>query len=91
MDDATNQLIELIKEHDRLGLTQLNRLETYTKLCLTPGSHIIHSCKQHAAIATHSMSEVNAWRRWMDPDEGEEDIEAIAEERLEKGPQPAAV
>ena len=29
--------------------------------------------------------------RWMDPDEGEEDIEAIAEERLEKGPQPAAV
>ncbi|CAK0779583.1 hypothetical protein CVIRNUC_004810 [Coccomyxa viridis] len=45
MDDATNQLIELIKEHDR----------------------------------------------WMDPDEGEEDIEAIAEERLEKGPQPAAV
>jgi hypothetical protein len=45
MDDATNQLIELIKEHGR----------------------------------------------WMDPDEGEEDIEAIAEERLEKGPQPATV
>ena len=91
MDDATNQLIELIKEHDRLGLTQLYRLETCTELCLTHGSHIMHSCRQHATIATHSMREANVWRRWMDPDEGEEDIEAIAEERLEKGPQPAAV
>ena len=91
MDDATNQLIELIKEHDRFGHTQSYRLETCTKLCLTYGSHIKHGCKQHAAIATHSMSEIDVCHRWMDPDEGEEDIEAIAEERLEKGPQPAAV
>ena len=40
MDDATNQLIELIKEHDRLGLTQLYRLDSCTSLCLTHGSHI---------------------------------------------------
>ena len=37
------------------------------------------------------MMSMGLHSRWMDPDEGEEDIEAIAEERLEKGPQPAAV
>ena len=38
MDDATNQLIELIKEHDRLGVTNLLRLETCTQPCITRGS-----------------------------------------------------
>ena len=45
MDDATNQLIELIKEHDRSGLTNLYRLETCTQPCLIHGSFSIQSTK----------------------------------------------